>query len=101
MVVQALSDAKSTSIDAQVRGSLRSLNQAQTRAFLIGQAGMPTAGNPMWANNPESAVQWYLDNGYLTLNDFDPKLLDYIEIRPLTGAEQDAGFDAVQIWKRK
>lgn len=101
MVVQALSDSKSTSIEAQVRASLKSLNQAQTRAVLIGDDNRPNAADSVWVDNPENAVQWYIDEGYIVLPNFDENILNYIEIRPLTLAEQAAEFDGSSIWKRK
>jgi prepilin-type N-terminal cleavage/methylation domain-containing protein len=101
MVVQAISDSKSTSTESQIRGSLRSLNTAQTRAVLVGDLGRPNAVDSVWVNTPENAVQWYIDNGYVTLPEFDENVLNYIEIRPLTPAEMSAGLDPVNIWKRK
>lgn len=101
LAVQALSDSKSSSIESQVRGALKSLNLAQTRAFLIGDPGRPNAVDSAWVNDPESAVQWYVDNGYLNLPEFDQNVLNYIEIRPLTPIEIAANHDPVNIWKRK
>lgn len=101
LVVQSLGDAKTTSVDAQVKASLRSLNQAHARAFLVGDSGIPNAVDPVWVGNPENAVNWYISNGYLILSDFDENVLNYIEIRPNNSAEFIAGFDPVNIWKRK
>jgi len=101
LVFQALGDSKSSSLEAQIRGSLKSLNQASTRAYLIGDPSMPLAADPVYVNDPELAVQWYIDNGYLNLPDFDENVLNYIEIRPLTAGEILAKHDAVNIWKRK
>lgn len=96
LVVQTYSDAKSTSVDAQVRASLTSLNQASYRANIVGDGGRPditwTNVSPT-PNNPGAAVQWYIDNGYLSLAEFDPTILNYIEI--------GAGSDGPNIWKRK
>jgi prepilin-type N-terminal cleavage/methylation domain-containing protein len=101
LVLQALGDSKSSSIEAQIRGSLKGLNQAHTRAYLIGDPGIPLATDPTYVNDPELAVQWYIDNGYLNLPDFDENVLNYIEIRPLTVGEIAAKHDPINIWKRK
>ncbi len=101
MVIQAIADSKSTSLEQQIRGSLKSLNQAQTRAVLIGDDNRPNAVDSVWRDNPEDAVQWYIDNGYITLPEFNEDVLNYIEIRPLTTAEVAAGADGWSIWKRK
>jgi len=100
LVVQALSDSKATSLDTQVRSNLKSLNQAHMRAYLMGDPFKPNATDPQWVDHPEDAVQWYIDNNYLRLPEFNPAILDKIELRPLT-LQQVADQADPYIWQRR
>jgi len=108
--IQALADSRVSTREAAANAMVRSLNQAQKRAYLANESpflatpvtnpqtsvGMSNIPGVFYPAEDEDALYWYVAKGLLTPNDADHSLLDLIErAQPAPGSFQEQG-----IWRR-
>jgi prepilin-type N-terminal cleavage/methylation domain-containing protein len=82
LVVQTVLDARETSRQNAIAGTVKSLNQAQMRAFLSPTLNASKPGYNVPADDL-AAVNWYISNGLVRPDNINTNVLVYIERYPL------------------